>query len=111
MHLKSTVALAVCAVAVGIAVPAQASAATGRANPLPCTFGGYATPGNGAMYTATCTAPASQQWQEMVQCRHDSPREPALYYAWGNIVTGNGTSKATCGTEAGAYSNPYVVLV
>jgi hypothetical protein len=118
MRKKPTVTLtatALCAAAIGISVPAQATAATAKpagtiSSPLPCTTGGYLTPTGSAVYYATCTAPAGQEWQAAIECRDDNPRYPVVFHAWGNVVTGDGTSYVTCGTTAGAYDNTYVVL-
>lgn len=53
---------------------------------------------DGSSVSLTCTArPAAQQWQVTAQCQNydlDWPRN--LAYPVGNVVTGNGTSSASC---------------
>ncbi|WP_412540307.1 hypothetical protein R8Z50_31535 [Longispora sp. K20-0274] len=81
----------------GAAVVAAASLSLIGATGGPASAAGTCTKNlNGSnVGTATCTGVApGTRWRYVVECTPNST--PGGYAAWGTIVTGDGTSTATC---------------
>lgn len=87
----------------GASVPADLSAVgngtilDGGSFPADCSFSRNATSGS-----FTCTGrPANQRWQATLTCIDPDIEYPRnIDHEYGNVVTGNGTSSASCRTGA-----------
>ncbi|HEY0637143.1 MAG TPA: hypothetical protein VGD67_05815 [Pseudonocardiaceae bacterium] len=90
--------------AIGLVPAAQAGPVTVAAIPADCTLTGTGD----HIRTITCTdRPATQTWRLTITCYPFG----RMVTRFGNLVTGDGASTASCGVDALEAFNPQFVVV
>ncbi len=99
MRTRLLLPLAAATAVLGLAtVPAQAAPAAAvrpAAVPTQCGFSSHTDAGYAYWIDATCSGTPGQSWKLALECQLFS--KPIVIWRYGNVVSGTGTSSATCG--------------